>query len=119
MDTLTLKGLRFEAFHGYFEEERKLGNLFETDLTFHGNFRQAGETDDLSLTIDYQKAEEIVRSVMEGPPVSLIETLCRNTGEKLFAEFENANRIEVVIRKMNPPLQTPAACSEIRMTWNR
>lgn len=119
MDTLTLKGLRIEASHGYYKEERESGNIFEVDLVFRGDFQSAAESDDLSQAVDYQKAEKIVRSVMGGEPVRLIETLARSIGNRLFNDFPNLEGLEVAVRKLNPPLLSPVEYAEIKMTWKR
>lgn len=119
MDKLTLKGLSYHAKHGYYEEERVEGNDFEVDLIFHTNLSEAGRSDDLDITVDYQKAEEHVRALMEGSSVKLIETLTHRIGEKLFHEFKDANKLEVKVRKLNPPLPTNTEYSEVHMTWQR
>lgn len=119
METLTLKGLHFHAPHGYYKEERNNGNDFEVDLIFSAHLREAGNADELAKTIDYQQAEHIVRSVMEGPSVKLIETLAKKIGDELFASFEQVHQLDVVVRKLNPPLQTKTEHSEICMTWQR
>lgn len=119
MDTLTLKGLQYRAHHGYYEKERKKGNDFEVDLIFKASLQSAGTKDDLNLTIDYEQAEEIVRKVMEGPSVKLIETLARKIGEQLFKDFKVVKKLTVTVRKLNPPLQTATDYSEIRMSWPR
>ncbi|MDZ7772335.1 MAG: dihydroneopterin aldolase [Balneolaceae bacterium] len=119
MDTLRLNALRYKAPHGYHEEERRRGNTFEVDLRFEGDFRQAGRSDELEHALDYQQAETAVRSVMEGPSVKLLETLALRIGERLLAQHPQARRIEVAVRKMDPPLPSPASHSEIRMSWTR
>lgn len=119
MDTLTLKGLSFHAKHGYYNEERRHGNDFEVDLIFHASLRKAAENDDLKQTIDYQKAEAMVRDIMLGDSVKLIETLCQRIGEKLFEEFEEVEMLEVFVRKLNPPLETNTQHSEVSMSWQR
>jgi dihydroneopterin aldolase len=119
MDSLTLKGLRFNALHGYYEEEREQGNDFEVDLEFGLNLRPAGETDDLSKTIDYQKAEMLVRKVMEGPSIKLIETLALRIGDSVFEQFAELHKLEVAVRKLSPPIDTQSKYSEVTMSWQR
>jgi len=119
MDKLTLNGLRYHARHGYYEEEREQGNEFEVDLIFSLNLKPAGRKDYLSKTVNYEEAETIVQTVMEGPPVKLIETLAVKIGEALFDAFGNVKQLEVRLRKLNPPLKRPANYSEVRMRWNR
>ncbi len=118
-DILTLKALRYHAFHGVHEIEREQGNTFEVDVTFHAGLRQAGESDQLNLTVDYEKAEKIVSGVMFGTPVNLIEKLCMDIGEQLMNTFLLIYAVQVVIRKLDPPIKVPAAYSEISMQWQR
>ncbi|MDX1618239.1 MAG: dihydroneopterin aldolase [Balneolaceae bacterium] len=119
MDSIALNGLRYHARHGYYEEEREKGNEFEVDLVFSLNLKPAGKKDYLSKTVNYEEAETIVRNAMEGPSVKLIETLAHRIGEELFDTFTNAQKLEVRLRKINPPLKTSANHSEVRMTWQR
>lgn len=119
METLTLKRLRFRGYHGYYEREREEGNDFEIDLVFSANLQQAGMSDDLRDTVDYQKAKQIAADVMEGPSVRLIETLAKRIGDELFERFPEVQKLEVAVRKLNPPLDVETAYSEIRMQWQR
>lgn len=119
MDTLTLKSLRYHARHGYYEEEREHGNEFEVDLVFSLDLKPAGRKDYLSRTVNYEEAETVVRGVMEGPSRKLIETVALEIGEALFETFEHARKLEVRVRKLDPPLETSATYSEVGMTWQR
>ncbi|MEX0638986.1 MAG: dihydroneopterin aldolase [Balneolaceae bacterium] len=119
MDTLTLKSLQLDGFHGVQPEERERGNRFEIDIIMRGDFKKAASGDDLQLTVNYEWVEEIVLQVMHGPSRQLIETLCHNIGEILFREAARIEHLEVALRKLNPPLSTPGAWAEIRMEWQR
>lgn len=119
METLTLKSLQFHASHGYYAEEREEGNDFEVDLIFRGELRKAGDSDELSDTIDYQEVLNTVTSVMNGPSLKLIETLAKRIGDRLFDQFDDATELEVAVRKLHPPLDVETAYSEIRMQWPR
>lgn len=119
MDTLTLKSLRFKGYHGYYEEEREQGNDFEVDIIFSADLRRAGTTDQLDHTIDYQEALDIVKEVMHGPSLNLIETLSKKIGDRLFNAFPKVESLTVSVRKLNPPLDTETAYSEISMQWQR
>lgn len=119
MDTLTLSGLQYHARHGVYEKERTEGNDFEVDLVFQAYLRNAGLDDSLSETIDYEQAEKIVRRVMEGPSVHLIETLVAKIGGELFNRFKQVKNLEVRVRKLSPPLGTPSEYSQVASTWTR
>ena len=119
MDTLVLKGLKFRGLHGFYEHERVEGNDFEVDITFKLSLQKAGETDDLTATIDYQKAYEIVESVMLGPSVKLIEHLAFKMGDRLFKEL-SCNEVLVTLRKISPPIENAQLeYSEVSFSWPR
>lgn len=119
MDKLVLKGLQFHGLHGFFEEERVNGNHFEIDVAFFSDFKASAKMDDLSKTIDYSEARDIVASIMEGPSQKLIETLCFLIGQKLYERFHFVQTLSVSVRKLNPPMTGETAYSEITMKWPR
>ena len=119
MDKLFLKGFKFRGFHGVFEQERIDGNDFEVDLTFFLSLQEAANTDDLSKTIDYSKAREIVSFVMNGESKKLIETLTLQIGEELYATFSTVDSLKVSVRKLKPPMPGETEYSEVTMSWPR
>lgn len=119
MDKLVLKGLNFRALHGYFEQERKEGNDFEIDLHFYLPLQKPGRYDDLDQTIDYAAARDIVAAVMYGPSVKLIETLTLSIGDQIFERFGQLERLEVIVRKLNPPMEGETEYAEVTMSWPR
>ncbi len=119
MGTITLKSLTYHGLHGYYEEERREGNRFEVDLHFELPLDRAGSSDELRKTVDYQEAEEIVRDIIEGESVKLIETLARRIGDTLFDTFGQVRELEVVVRKLHPPIETECEYAQVRLTWKR
>ncbi|HCI69299.1 MAG: dihydroneopterin aldolase [Bacteroidetes bacterium] len=118
MDKLIIKGLRFHGLHGVFEQEKITGNLFEVDLAFTLSLQKAGETDDLTETVDYAKARSFVEEIIKSSPMNLIETISLKIGEALFHEFE-PDLLEVKVRKLNPPMEGETEYSEVTMQWPR
>lgn len=119
MDKITIKSLRFHALHGYYDRERKKGNEFEVDVTAKGLFKNAIRNDDLDLTFNYEIVEEVVSEIMTGEKEKLLETLCFKIGEQLFDKVNQVKKLSVTVRKLNPPIKTPAAYAEITMKWKR
>lgn len=119
MDTLTLKSIQLDGDHGLYESERARGNRFELDVILYGDFRPAGEADDLSLTLDYQIIEKTASEIMSGPSQLLIESLCQKIGDLLFKRAPVILSMELALRKLDPPLDKPTAYAEIRMRWQR
>lgn len=119
MDTLAIKAMKFRAFHGVHEHEKKEGNDFEVDVVFEATLSKAGESDQLSDAIDYTKVHEIAAEVMNGKSVDLIEHLCFRIGKNISNTFPNHSKFEVSVRKLNPPLSSPTEFTEARMSWPR
>ncbi len=119
LDKITIKSLKFQGKHGYYDHERENGNDFEVDITARGNFKPSINNDDLELTFDYERAQEITADIIHGPSEKLIETLCLNIGNQLFEQFSQIQKLSVSLRKMNPPVKSPAKFAEITMKWKR
>ncbi|MCC5913597.1 MAG: dihydroneopterin aldolase [Balneolaceae bacterium] len=119
LDRIRLNSLSFRAPHGYYESEREKGNDFEVDLEASGHFRGSVNEDDLKATFDYEKATAITAEVMNGPSEKLIETLCLQIGERLMEAMPTLNHLNVTVRKLNPPVNPPAASAEVIMEWKR
>lgn len=118
MDKLTIKGLKFHGLHGVYEEEKIIGNKFEVDLTFTLSLQKAAESDEISETIDYAVARNIVANVMEKSSRNLIEALALRIGEELFSKFE-VEKLKVKVRKLKPPMEGKVDYSEVTMSWPR
>ncbi|WP_069130400.1 dihydroneopterin aldolase [Rhodohalobacter halophilus] len=118
-DVITLKSIRFHGKHGHAKIERVKGNEFEVDITAKGNFKRAVQNEELEKTFDYSLAEKTAAKIMHGASKKLIETLCYNIGEEIFNSADSVSELIVTVRKLNPPIDTPAAFAEITMTWSR
>jgi dihydroneopterin aldolase len=55
-DRIVVRGLRLWAHVGVLEQERRLGQWFELDLTLGWDLGPAGRSDDLSSSLDYSRA---------------------------------------------------------------
>ncbi len=119
MDTLAIKAMKFRAFHGVHEHEKKEGNDFEVDVVFSTDLTKAGKTDQLSEAIDYTRVHEITSEIMHGKSVDLIEHLCFHIGTEISNAFPYHSKFEVSVRKLNPPLSSPTKYTEVRMLWPR
>lgn len=117
MDCITLKNLRFHSKHGYFPEERVDGNEFEVDVCICVPLSPASKQDDLGQTIDYGAVAGLVKDIMDGEPVKLLETLLYKIGEMLVRRYPLAEKIEVAVRKKNPPMAPSCDYAEVKSQW--
>ncbi|MES1222014.1 MAG: dihydroneopterin aldolase [Bacteroidota bacterium] len=97
-----LSHLRFFAFHGLYEEEKKTGNEFEVNVKV--SFKTP-ETiiNKLHDTINYVRLHAIVNEMMQHPE-KLLETVAMKIVERIHEEFLFATHAEIQIVKLHPPI---------------
>jgi dihydroneopterin aldolase len=103
MGQIALEGMEFFAFHGYYDEEQKIGNKYGVDLYIETNLQSAATSDDLHETVNYETLYNIVLDQMK-IPARLLEHIGHRIIEKVQAKFPKVKSVKVKIYKFNPPL---------------
>lgn len=103
MGKIEMKGMRFFAHHGCYEEERIHGRWFEVDLTFDVEANEAMQHDKIEGTINYAEVYNIVKGIME-QPVNLIEHVAYRIQQGITMSFPLAQNLTVSVKKMSPPI---------------
>lgn len=103
-DAVFLKGMAFYAYHGVHPEERALGQRFVIDVELEADLRDAGQTDDLAKTVSYSDMYKRVKTIVEGPPRQLIETVGEDIAAALLAEYPLATAVTVSVHKPGAPI---------------
>ncbi|MCH5225780.1 MAG: dihydroneopterin aldolase [Muribaculaceae bacterium] len=101
---IILDKLRFYAFHGVFEEERRVGNEFIVNLSVKVACGQEVRADSLEATVSYAELFEIVKEEINKPR-NLLEKVALEIADRIrekFCEQIISGRIE--IRKVHPPI---------------
>nr|WP_054969610.1 dihydroneopterin aldolase [Alicyclobacillus ferrooxydans] len=104
MDQIRIEGMVFYGYHGVFAEEKKLGSRFTVDLELYLDLAPAAASDSVLDTVDYGAAYEVVRTIVEGTPANLIETVAGRICDALFKQFSQLNRIVVEVSKPSAPV---------------
>ncbi|WP_420318004.1 dihydroneopterin aldolase [Ekhidna sp.] len=104
MGKVSLEGMEFYARHGYYEEERVIGNKYSVDVTLDVDFSEAASDDKLEGTVNYEKVYEIVQNVMS-IDANLLEHLAGKMIKALKENFSEVNQVQVRISKYNPPIK--------------
>jgi dihydroneopterin aldolase len=99
MDEIFLEGMRFYAYHGVNPEERVQGQRFTVDLVIEADTHIAGETDDLTKTVNYSRVYDVVRGIVEGEPKKLIEAVAEKIASVVLDQFSLAQAVTVAVRK--------------------
>lgn len=95
--------MEFFAFHGFYDEEQKIGNKYGVDLRVYVDLSAAAASDSLPRTINYERLYNIVLTEMR-TPARLLEHLGQRILDHVLTEFPHLEGAEVSVMKFNPPL---------------
>lgn len=99
---IELKDMKFYAYHGVGEQEKKVGNNFIVNLVLTAPLEKATLSDDLNDTINYAQIYEIVKQEMTIPS-RLLEHAAGRIVKALRERFPQISAIEIKLSKLNPP----------------
>ncbi len=95
--------MEFYSYHGHYEEERIVGNRFLVDLMMETDCEAASKSDILADALDYQRAYELIREEMKSKSY-LLEHIAHRILDTLFENFDNLEKAEIKVSKLNPPM---------------
>jgi len=98
-DKLVLKGLLFHGFHGVLREERVLGQKFLVDIDAYVSLSKAAKSDDIKDSVSYADVYSLVRSIVEGPPHDLLESLSDHLVHNIFTVFPPIWKLRILLAK--------------------
>ncbi len=101
MDRILLEGMAFSGRHGVLPQERELWTRFAVDVALETDLGRVGVSDRLEDTVDYTRAHEVVREVVEGDPCRLLETLAERIAGRLL-ELDGVAAARVRVAKKPP-----------------
>ena len=115
---ILMKGIKFYAFHGVLEQEKKIGANFIVDLKIKTDFSKAAITDSLEDTISYADIFNDIKREMEIPSL-LLENVCQRICEKLFESYPKIEYINIRLFKENPPMNSDSKAVGVEMSFER
>ena len=102
----------FYAHHGVMKEEHRIGGRFEVDVSMDLDVVQAASQDDLRKTVDYERVYKMVQRILTENKFYLIERLAMLIGREVLDDHPMVDRVEVTVRKSNPPVGGPCDRAE-------
>jgi dihydroneopterin aldolase len=116
MDQIVLEGMVFSGRHGVRPAEREQAQDFTVDVELDVDLAQPGRSDRVEDTVDYRRVHAIVKEVIEGKSVQLIETLADRIAVRVL-DLDRVVAVSVRIAK-RPESMRPieAAAVYIRRT---
>lgn len=103
MSIITLNKMKFHAYHGCLDFEKRDGNTFLVNLTMELDTEKAEISDKLEDTLNYQEVYDVVKREMESPS-NLIEHVARRICDALIRNFPQIIHLNLQVSKLNPPL---------------
>lgn len=115
---IRLEKMRFYAYHGVMEQERRVGNDFEVTVDVNYPFEKAMESDDLNDTMNYAELYAIVEREMNIPS-QLLEHVAGRIINAIKKEFPEAEAGELSITKLRPPFKCDMPCggATVKVKW--
>ena len=116
MDKIILRELPVRCVIGTLPAERTSPQTLFFDLELCGDFSRAGETDDLADAVDYTAVERSVREFAAATSFFLLERLAYATARIILARFPLLDRVTLMIRKPDAPVESASVALEITLS---
>ncbi|NMH67718.1 dihydroneopterin aldolase [Bacillus sp. RO3] len=117
MDKILLNEMEFYGYHGVFQEENKLGQRFRVSVELHLDLRKSGQSDKLEDSVNYAEIYSITKSVVEGEPKNLVESVAEDISSRILNTFEIVESCKITLIKPDPPI--PGHYQSVAVEINR
>ena len=101
--SIQLHDLRFYAYHGVMEQERRVGGEYLVSLHVEADLSRAVASDDVADTVNYAALYEVVAREM-AQPSKLLEHVAGRIAQCVLQTFPMVNALSIRITKCNPPM---------------
>ena len=101
--SVTLKELRFFAYHGVLSSEQKIGNDYLVTLKLSFSASKAITSDEVADTVNYAEVYKVVKREMDIPS-KLLEHVTGRILNALGKAFPLLNAAECTVTKLVPPI---------------
>lgn len=113
-DSISIRGLRVPARIGVTEEERASPQTLVLNVDVSTDLARAGESDELSDTIDYDSLVGDIARIVQANEVRLLERMAHLVVGRV-SEVKGANGVTVEVYKENVPVQEDVAAVSVRI----
>ncbi len=118
-ERIELRGLRVLGRCGAGAAERAVSQPLEIDLDLVADLASAATSDDLADTVDYGRVCDIVARVVTHDDVALLEHLAQRIADAVRADDDRVEAVEVVVRKLRPPVPYHLVSAGVRLVRSR
>ena len=96
--------MSFQGRHGARAGEKEQAQEFKVDLEIECDTEKAAASDRLADTVDYTELRSIVREIVEGPSLNLLESLASRIAERTL-EVRGVASVSVRVAKRPSRMQ--------------
>lgn len=107
-DRITLTGVGSVGYHGVLDSEKQTGQPFFVDITMFTDFAKAAATDNVAHTVNYAEVAEVIREIVTGESLDLIETLAERIAAAVLEKFPLL-AVELTVHKPKAPIEVTFA----------
>lgn len=119
MSVLEVRGVRVLGTHGVLPVEKETAQPFEFDLDLYYDMALATVSDALEDAVDYGAVIDAAVAVLTGPHCELLERLAFLIGEAVLSVDDRIEEVDVVVRKLQPPVPYEITSSGVRINVTR
>ena len=101
--SIQLHDLRFYAYHGVMDQERRVGGEYLVSLSVEADLSGAVASDAVADTVNYAALYEVVAHEM-AQPSQLLEHVAGRIGRRVLESFPLVDAVSIRITKCNPPM---------------
>jgi len=103
VDIIEISNLRCYGYVGYFPEEKVLGQWFEVNARISYDLARAGQTDQLTDTLNYAEVIELIKQKIAKSQFDLIERLAQVIAQDIL-EIPLVTEVKLKLTKLTPPI---------------
>lgn len=114
-DIVFIKNLKLDVIIGIYEHERTQTQPITLNVEMAWDNRPAGKSDDITLTLDYEKVSNFIKAFASESAFLLVERFTEVLAEKLIVEF-NIETLTLELNKLTAIPGTDAVGVKISRT---
>lgn len=120
MDKIRIRNLEVFGNHGVYPEENRLGQKFLVSAELELDIRTAGNTDDLTQSVNYGQVSHFITDFMTQHTYKLIEAAAEHLARAILLEFPLVQGVHLAIHKPWAPIGLPLedVAVEIERSWH-
>lgn len=100
---ININKLRVYAFHGVLDQESRVGTVYYVSVKIYYPIANAMTNDNLSVTLNYAEAIELIKNTMVTPS-NLLENVIERLRVALLSRFPLIEGGAITIEKLSPPI---------------